>query len=174
MEGAGVSPGPPRTGTEPRGEGTLVEAAAAPWAWAPGRWLFPACSLPKAKAKRWKRRHLPPPRARWREGSRWKDFHQAADQRETATSADQLLKRGPCGPAGSPPRAGPGRVCSSCIINFVLFPAKAATRLKVRGRDWAAASQIDRLHSCAGSVSCLVTPQQSNYHCGMHNGLINN
>lgn len=81
------------------------------------------------------------------------------------------------GPAGEPSwgwdEGGAGSLPPiTGTINFFLFPAEEPAQGE--RPHCAAAPRIDRLRFLAGSVSCLVTPQRSNYHRGMHNGLINN
>lgn len=79
----------------------------------------------------------------------------------------------PVNPPGGCDEEGSGLLLPiTGIINFFLFPAEVLAQGE--RLHCAAAPRIDRLHFFAGSVSCLVTPQQSNYHRGMHNGLINN
>lgn len=85
-----------------------------------------------------------------------------------------VLSLGPGG--GTPPRAGMREgsgwllPLTSTINFFCLLP-----RYQLKVSDCAELG-IQELIDCsfAGSVSCLVTPPQSNYHRGMHNGLINN
>lgn len=70
-------------------------------------------------------------------------------------------------------REGSGLLLSlTGTINFFLFPAEVPAQGE--RLHYAEDPRTDRLRSFAGSVSCLVTPPQSNYHHGMHNGLINN
>lgn len=64
-----------------------------------------------------------------------------------------------------------------CAINSYFLPPSTSLRsipgLKVRHGSGAGSPPRDKLHLRTGSFSWLVTFQQSNYHCGMRNSLIN-
>lgn len=84
----------------------------------------------------------------------------------------------PWGEAGSAPRAGMrcgNGLAHSCLSQAPFIPFSFLLRYQLKVSDCTELGiqeLIDR--SFAGSVSCLVTPLKSNYHRGMHNGLINN